>query len=102
MGNLINADELKQRAYNFGLNKFGMLDENIIEFIDTTKSAEAQWVQLTICGKTKYYCSNCQCEAFRDSDGNQHIFKHCQNCGYKMTNFDKLHIDRNKGDINNE
>lgn len=88
---LIDADALKLRIDMHGTNKFGMLDEDIRQFVDDAPTADVpdrkvgKWVDAKpMSGKVGKVCSACGDEAYWDSDYGQQLFSFCPNCGAEM------------------
>lgn len=78
---LINADEMMLKIDMHGTNKFGMLDEDIRQFINDAPTIDAEpvkhgmWLPHKILASSK--CSLCR-RAFAGET------PYCPNCGAKM------------------
>ena len=94
---LIDADALKYELFadNYSAK---MTNQEVAECIDNSPTIDAVPV---VCGEWKrgrefssyprvpfigdaYYCSNCEEEAYWDTDYGQQLFGFCPNCGAKM------------------
>lgn len=91
MSRYIDADELMLRINMHGTNKFGMLDEDIREFInnlptaDVRENVHGRWVENgTYLGKLRFKCSACQEDMAVSTVMLKPIWNFCPNCGADM------------------
>ena len=82
---LIDADALKLRIDIHGTNKFGMLDEDIRQFVDNEPTADVverkkgEWLKISPAGI--YECSACGQTVMT---GDIAAYKYCHGCGARM------------------
>ena len=50
--------------------------------IDVQPVRRGKWLHFN--NENFIFCSECEHEAYRDSDGNQHLFDYCPYCGARM------------------
>ena len=89
MSRSVEVDTLLLRIDCHGTNKFGMLDEDIRDFVRKTPTADVaevkhgKWIHASVdMGFFRFRCSECGLDDVYDEEREQ--YRYCPNCGARM------------------